>query len=121
MWCDNTVLSRFSALLIVLSLLNLFSAQEKYNIVYEGQNVVFLCDPIGPETTSLHYQWTLNDTQIIATGKSFNLRNVQKSDMGTYKCTVRGDFDSKSVVAEQSTFVFVKQGKTIYIELLTVL
>ncbi|KAL7058718.1 hypothetical protein AAHC03_013309 [Spirometra sp. Aus1] len=31
--------------------------------------------------------------------------------MGTYKCTVRGNFDSKSVVAEQSTFVFVKRAE----------
>ncbi|VDL89936.1 unnamed protein product [Schistocephalus solidus] len=108
---DIVLLSRFSALLIFLSLVNHSSAQEKYHIIYEGQNVVFVCDPIGPETSSLHYQWTLNDTQIIATGKSFEIRNVQKADMGTYKCTVRGNFDSKSVVAEQSTFVFVKRAE----------
>lgn len=86
--------------------------RENFHVLFEGQNAIFVCDPRGPVSESLHYQWTLNDTQIIATGRSFTINNVRKSDAGMYKCTVRGKLLNREVVAEQSTFAYIKKSES---------
>ncbi|KAM3172949.1 hypothetical protein ACTXT7_013507 [Hymenolepis weldensis] len=83
--------------------------RENFNVLFEGQNAIFVCDPSGWDHDSLTYQWTLNDTHIIATGKTFSINNVHKSDSGLYKCIVRGKINNKEVVAEQSTFAYIKK------------
>ena len=85
--------------------------QENFNVLFEGQNAIFVCDPSGPVGDSITYQWTLNDTHIIATGRSFTINNVKKSDSGLYKCIVRGKIMNKEMVAEHATFAYIKKGE----------
>ena len=110
--------SFFSFSLHFVGLLLLVSAsqsgpyiRENFNVLFEGQNAVFVCDPSGPVDDSITYQWTLNDTHIIATGRSFSINNVKKSDSGLYKCIVRGKIMGKETMAEHATFAYIKKGE----------
>lgn len=113
------IISIFQLFIILLSTppINLIFGQaepyrrENFNVLFEGQNAVFLCDPSGWDHDSLTYQWTLNDTHIIATGRSFTINNVRKSDSGLYKCIVRGKIDNREIVAEHATFAYIKKGE----------
>ncbi|KAH9281039.1 Low-density lipoprotein receptor [Echinococcus granulosus] len=86
--------------------------RDSFSPLFEGQNAVFVCDPSGQVSGTLSYQWTLNDTHIIATRRSFTIYNVRESDSGLYKCIVRGKIMDKEVVAEHATFAYVKKAET---------
>ncbi|KAL5960794.1 Contactin-1 [Taenia solium] len=85
--------------------------RDNFSLLFEGQNAVFVCDPSGQMNDNLTYQWTLNNTHIIATGRSFTIHNVRESDSGLYKCIVRGKIMDKEVVAEHATFAYIKKSE----------
>ncbi|KAL5108129.1 hypothetical protein TcWFU_008840 [Taenia crassiceps] len=88
--------------------------RDNVSLLFEGQNAVFVCDPSGQVSDNLTYQWTLNNTHIIATGRSFTIHNVRSSDSGLYKCIVRGKIMDKEVVAEHATFAYIKKTETMH-------
>lgn len=85
--------------------------RDNFTLLFEGQNAVFVCDPSGVVSDNLTYQWTLNNTHIIATGRSFTIYNVRESDSGFYKCIVRGMIMDNEVVAEHATFACIKKSE----------
>ncbi|CAH8668739.1 unnamed protein product [Heterobilharzia americana] len=91
---------------------NLF--MKRIQVIYEGQNVAFYCNATGgSETEYIHYQWEVNNRELIATDAYFLIRNIQKSDEGEYKCIATQYVNGTPIVATESTFISVRKADSI--------
>ncbi|CAL8077304.1 unnamed protein product [Calicophoron daubneyi] len=99
---------------LLLGVLICTSESQRVQVVYEGQNIAFVCNATGITGASpIHYQWELDNRVIIASDAYFSLRNVKKSDEGEYKCTATQFVNDTPVVAVESTFISVRKADSI--------
>ncbi|KAH8868961.1 Low-density lipoprotein receptor [Schistosoma japonicum] len=100
-----------------LFLLILFALQtysQRIQVIYEGQNVAFFCNATGGSKHDyIHYQWEVNNKELIATDAYFYIRSIQKSDEGEYKCIATQYINGTPIVATESTFISVRKADSI--------
>ncbi|CAH8873841.1 unnamed protein product [Trichobilharzia szidati] len=98
--------------LCILFLIQCYS--QRIQVIYEGQNVAFFCNATGGiESEYIHYQWEVNNKELIATDAYFHIRNIQKSDEGEYKCIATQYINGTPIVATESTFISVRKADSI--------
>lgn len=70
-----------------------FDTERIMRTVFEGENVVFMCDPRLDTTEGLMISWARTDAlplpvgHVITANNSLMLLNVMTADEGTYRCT----------------------------------
>ncbi|CAH8676308.1 unnamed protein product [Schistosoma rodhaini] len=98
--------------LCILFLLQTYS--QRIQVIYEGQNVAFYCNATGGSKNDyIHYQWEVNNRDLIATDAYFHIRGIQKSDEGEYKCIATQYVNGTPIVATESTFISVRKADSI--------
>ncbi|CAH8643702.1 unnamed protein product [Schistosoma intercalatum] len=105
-------LYRATNFLCILFLLQTYS--QRIQVIYEGQNVAFYCNATGGSKNDyIHYQWEVNNRDLIATDAYFHIRGIQKSDEGEYKCIATQYVNGTPIVATESTFISVRKADSI--------
>ncbi|CAH8673755.1 unnamed protein product [Schistosoma haematobium] len=105
-------LYRATNFLCILFLLQTYS--QRIQVIYEGQNVAFYCNATGGSKNDyIHYQWEVNNRDLIATDAYFHIRGIQKSDEGEYKCIATQYVNGTPIVATESTFISVRKADSV--------
>ncbi|CAH8661928.1 unnamed protein product [Schistosoma margrebowiei] len=105
-------LYRATIFLCILFLFQTYS--QRIQVIYEGQNVAFYCNATGGSKNDyIHYQWEVNNRDLIATDAYFHIRGIQKSDEGEYKCIATQYINGTPIVATESTFISVRKADSI--------